>query len=162
MPSSTLHQQHFMQMVHAFQMGKLHSDDLPAGVRSKVAKTAKSITKKASKEFAAKVDEQDANIDFSVLSFKEYIVVESALIEAFSELSEDEVELLAEKCSMEDEEPATNPGGKVRPPVTGLPTRRSTPGTGGNRQSDEEYASRMAAERHARKMQAARAAKTGA
>jgi hypothetical protein len=135
MPSSTPKQQHFMQMVHAFQMGKLHSTDLPQGVRSKVAKTAKSMTKKASGEFAAKVEENDDNIDFSILSFKEYIMVESALIEAFSELSEDEAKIITGKIDPKDLKPA--------------PRKAATA---------DEYASNMAAERHARKMQAARAA----
>lgn len=103
MPSTTPRQQHFMGMVHAFQMGKLHTKDLPTGVQAKVKKAAKTITKKESGEFASKVEEQ-GDIDFSVLSFKEYIIAESAIVEAFSELTEEEVAGLVEKCSMEDEE----------------------------------------------------------
>lgn len=103
MPSKTLKQQHFFQMVKGFQSGAIKPSDLPSGVRAKVEKTAKSISKKASGEFAASVEEND-DIDFSVLSFKEYIMAESALVEAFSELTDDDLEMLAEKCSMEDEE----------------------------------------------------------
>lgn len=95
MPSSTPKQQHFFQMVKAVQMGKLPTADLPAGVREKVKKTAKTISKKASGEFAAKVAE--GNIDFSVLSFKEYLGADAALIEAFSELSDDVLLELSKK-----------------------------------------------------------------
>jgi hypothetical protein len=90
MPSTTPKQQHFFQMVKGIQMGKLKTADLPAGVREKLKKTAKTISPKAAGEFAAKVEEGD-NIDFSVLSFKEYMFAESALIEALSELTEDDV-----------------------------------------------------------------------
>lgn len=104
-----------MQLVHAFQMGNLHTSDLPNGVRSKVVQTSKSMTKKASGEFAAKVEEGD-DIDFSVLSFREYLVVETELVEAFSELSANDIACLQEKCSMEDEEPASKKSKKDKKP----------------------------------------------
>jgi hypothetical protein len=110
MPSETTRQQHFMSMVHGYQMGHIHSEDLPQGIRAKVKKTARSISKKASGEFAASVKEED-DIDFSVLSFKEYLVAENALIEAFSELTEDDIEDLVEKVGEKvgkDEEYAKN------------------------------------------------------
>jgi hypothetical protein len=178
-------------------MGKLHSEDLPAGVRSKVAKTSKSITKKASGEFAAKVEEND-DIDFSVLSFKEYIMVESVLVEAFSELTDDEVDELTETAN--DFEDAMKmfsaKGGKIKTAPMAKPRKgehlggskhlagrgevgRGKPSHGSSAAAlsskviglsnikeeavsskkaskDEEYANKMAAERYARKIKAAR------
>jgi len=105
MPASSKKQQHFMGMVHALQTGKVHSADLPPGVRSKIKKVAGSISKKSSGDFAKSVEEY---FTFPALTFKEYLVVESELVEALQELTSDQLTTLVEKYGKEWEEPAVS------------------------------------------------------
>jgi hypothetical protein len=53
MPATSKSQQRFFGMVHALQQGKLDTEDLPAAVAAKVKKTAKTISAKDAKDFAA-------------------------------------------------------------------------------------------------------------
>jgi hypothetical protein len=101
MPSTSTKQQHFMGMVHALQTGKASAADMPEGIRSKLKTTAKSISKKSSGEFAKSVEEY---FSFPALTFKQYLVVESELMEAFAGLSESEVDAIAEKCGLGESE----------------------------------------------------------
>ena len=103
MPASSKPQQHFFQMVKAVQMGALKTKDVPSGVRDKIKKASKTISPKAANEFASKVEE-GGDYDFSVLSFKEYLVVESAIVDGISELTESEIGSLV---AILDEDSAT-------------------------------------------------------
>jgi hypothetical protein len=95
MPASSLRQKHFFSMVKGIQMGKLSPSKLPVDIRAKVTKTAKNISTKSASDFANKVEEGD--IDFSVLSFKEYMVVENTLVSSLSSLPDSELNALIER-----------------------------------------------------------------
>lgn len=103
MPAVSSSQQHYFAMVRAYQTGKLKSSNLPQSIVDKIKKTAGSITPKAASEFAKTktknkpdhVHEHD-DIDFSVLSFTEYMIIESELIRIFSSLSDREISTINE------------------------------------------------------------------
>lgn len=103
MPAVSSSQQHYFAMVRAYQTGKLKSSDLPSSVVAKIKNTANSIAPKAASEFARTktkgkpdhVQEQD-DIDFSVLSFTEYMIMESELVQIFATLSEQEINIINE------------------------------------------------------------------
>jgi hypothetical protein len=102
MPAASKSQQRFFGMVHAFQKGKLKSSDLPPGVAKKIKQAASSITDKAASDFASTPSKGlpvhvSEDLDFSLLTFSQHLVATQLVVEAFQELSDEEMDSIEEK-----------------------------------------------------------------
>lgn len=79
MPSKSKSQQRLFGMVHAYQAGKLDTDDMPENLADKVRDIAKTVSKKAAKDFAKtntkKLPQHVKESDVRTMSFKSFLDV---------------------------------------------------------------------------------------
>lgn len=78
MPAKSKSQRRFFGMVHAYQQGKLDTSSIPKDVLDQIKAAAKSMTQKASKDFAeSKEKGLPQHVSESRMTFKQFLISES-------------------------------------------------------------------------------------